>query len=200
MRFCPSRLTSLSMCLTDESVENKLEPIISGCLITQTVTSLLHAPGWQSQYAILCLAIDILEYVLNWRERRGQTRASHKRISWYTDYREFITYTRMKITTSDFVPCDWHLGACVYLTRASRTNYSESGVCNLLHRLSWVYYIHQDDNRKVHNRMCKRTLKSFPLWPRLIWCIPTCLAVVAFITSRTFTCVRIYTINTMSTI
>ena len=32
MRFCAERLTSWSMCLTDESVEDKLQRIISGYL------------------------------------------------------------------------------------------------------------------------------------------------------------------------
>ena len=49
--------------------------------------------------AILCLAIDILEYVLNWREHRGQTGANHKRISCSEDSHEFISYTRMTTAT-----------------------------------------------------------------------------------------------------
>ena len=43
--------------------------------------------------------IDILEYVFNWRERRGQTTANHKRISCFIDCHEFITYTGMTIVT-----------------------------------------------------------------------------------------------------
>ena len=52
------------------------------------------------------------------------------------------------VYSCDFVPCDWHLGVCVELTRVWTTNYSESQVDILLHRLLWVYYIRQDDNRK----------------------------------------------------
>ena len=44
-------------------------------------------------------AIDILEYVFNWRERRGQTGANYKRMSGYIDCHEFITYSSMKIAT-----------------------------------------------------------------------------------------------------
>ena len=40
---------------------------------------------------ILCLAINILEYVFYWLERRGQTGANHKRISCCIDCQEFIT-------------------------------------------------------------------------------------------------------------
>ena len=47
--------------------------------------------------AILCLAIDIVEYVFHCRERRGQTRANHKRIPWCIDCHEFITYARITI-------------------------------------------------------------------------------------------------------
>ena len=109
--------------------------------------------------ATFYVAIDILEYVFNWRQRRRLTTANHKQISCCLDCHEFVTNTRMIITTCDFVPCNWRLGVCVWLTRASRTNYSESFADILLQRLSCVYYIHQDDNRNVQNRTCKQPLK-----------------------------------------
>ena len=48
---------------------------------------------------ILCLAIDILEYVLNWREHWGQTAANQRLVSWCIDCYGFMTYTRMTIAT-----------------------------------------------------------------------------------------------------
>ena len=42
------------------------------------------------------------------------------------------------------------------LTRSSRTNCIEWSADIWLHRLSRVYYIHQDDNRNVQNHTCKR--------------------------------------------
>ena len=57
---------------------------------------------WLFTRATLCLAIDILGYVFNWRERQGQTTANHKRISCCVDCHEFITYIRMTIATCIF--------------------------------------------------------------------------------------------------
>ena len=42
VRSCVLRLTSWSMCLTDESVEEKLQRIMSGYLAAETVMELLH--------------------------------------------------------------------------------------------------------------------------------------------------------------
>ena len=56
-----------------------------------------EAQGGLRQFsrAILFLAIDILEYVFNCRECRGQTTANHKRISCCIDCHVFTTYTRI---------------------------------------------------------------------------------------------------------
>ena len=60
---------------------------------------------------ILCLAIDILEYVFNWRVQQTA---------------DLIGLGLSLVYSCDFVPRDWHLGVCIWLTRASRTNCSES--------------------------------------------------------------------------
>ena len=46
---------------------------------------------------ILRLAIDILEYVLNWGEQYGKTGANHKRISCCVDWHGFISYNKTTI-------------------------------------------------------------------------------------------------------
>ena len=48
--------------------------------------------------AILCLAIDIVEYVLNRRGHQGQIAANHKQISFNVYCQWCIAYTRMTIT------------------------------------------------------------------------------------------------------
>ena len=58
------------MYLTEKSVDDKLQRIMNEHLAAQTVMSLVHTPGWQLELAILCLVIDILEYVFNWRESK----------------------------------------------------------------------------------------------------------------------------------
>ena len=39
-------------------------------------------------------------------------------------------------------------------------NSSESQADILLHRLSWAYDIHQEDNYNLHNRMCKQDFEK----------------------------------------
>ena len=54
-------------------------------------------------------------------------------------------------STCDFVPCNWHLGVCVELRRASKANCSQSSADILLHRLSWVHWIRQDDSHNIQS-------------------------------------------------
>ena len=74
--------------------------ILENLLYSSMLRNLGMIPKWLFTSAILCLAIDILEYVFNWLERQGQTAANHKRMSCSIDYHEFVTYTRMTIATS----------------------------------------------------------------------------------------------------
>ena len=63
------------------------------------------------------------------------------------------------VYTCNCVPCDWHLGVCVKLTRTLRSNCSKSQVNILLCRLQWVYWITQDNNCNVQNYKCKHTFR-----------------------------------------
>ena len=119
--------------------------------IYQSTWSLIFVKG-RLHFAILCLTIDILEYVFNWRVQQTA---------------DLIGLGLSLVYTCYFVPCDWHLGVCVKLARVSSRNYSESQADAFLHRLSWVYYIHQDDNHNVQNCTCKRPF-TLQITPKLM--------------------------------
>ena len=73
-----------------------------------------------STVAILCLAIDILAYMLNSRGHRGRTEPNQKRISCCMDCHGFIAYTSRTITTYQAkhnyscLTC-WHSGILFFM-------------------------------------------------------------------------------------
>lgn len=69
------------------------------------------------------------------------------------------------------MPRDWHLGVHTKVTSVSRTNSCESYADIFLYRLSWVYCIHYDDNRNMHNHIRKTGLNSVSsgFWNSGLW-------------------------------
>ena len=95
--FIPSFILSINQ-PTNQSINQSISQSINH----SSIHSSTHPPAYSTPkglftHAILCLAIDILKYVFNWRECPRQTAANLKRISCFTDCHEFITYTRVTI-------------------------------------------------------------------------------------------------------